>query len=181
MKKLALTVLMASTILATGCETIPSTESVDMSKTTDMVIGSITGAVLGNQVGDGNGKTLATIVAAIGGGYLGGELAGDGDTQVSQKASTPQGKTPEYMNNTRSTVKTSSSSNKLCHKKVLYDKTINMDVDLAYVKFKRAFDYKTRSEKLIEAGLDPNCTDELMCRFDQGFKHSTQPGISYRP
>ena len=55
-----------------------------------------------------------------------------------------------------------------------------MDVDLAYVKFKRAFDYKTRSEKLIEAGLDPNCTDDLMCRFDQGFKHYTQPGISYK-
>jgi uncharacterized protein YcfJ len=33
--------------------------------------GAVIGGVLGNQVGGGNGKTLATVAGAIGGGYLG--------------------------------------------------------------------------------------------------------------
>jgi uncharacterized protein YcfJ len=38
-------------------------------------VGAIVGGLLGNQVGDGNGKTLATIAGAVGGGYLGNEIA----------------------------------------------------------------------------------------------------------
>ncbi|MEO7105490.1 MAG: glycine zipper 2TM domain-containing protein [Rhodoferax sp.] len=38
-------------------------------------VGAVIGGVLGNQVGSGNGKTLATIAGAIGGGYLGNEVA----------------------------------------------------------------------------------------------------------
>jgi hypothetical protein len=38
-------------------------------------IGALIGGVLGNQVGSGDGKTLATIAGAIGGGYVGNEVA----------------------------------------------------------------------------------------------------------
>lgn len=38
-------------------------------------VGAVVGGLLGNQVGGGNGKTLATIAGAIGGGYLGNEIA----------------------------------------------------------------------------------------------------------
>jgi uncharacterized protein YcfJ len=31
--------------------------------------------LIGNQVGGGNGKTLATIAGAVGGGYIGNEVA----------------------------------------------------------------------------------------------------------
>ena len=193
MKKLALISLIASSIIATtgsSCKTNPSNESFDsntqsnnplsgINKTTGMIGGGILGGLLGNQVGSGSGKTLATIAGVLGGAYLGGELTGN-DTQK-QSQSTTQRDIPEY---TAIPIKTASKNNqinnKFCHKKISYDRTINMNVDLAYVRFKRAFDYKTRQEKLIEAGLDPNCTDDLMCRFDQGFKHTVQPGISYK-
>lgn len=35
------------------------------------VTGGVLGAVVGNQVGGGNGKTLATILGAVGGGFAG--------------------------------------------------------------------------------------------------------------
>jgi uncharacterized protein YcfJ len=35
----------------------------------------VVGGLLGNQVGGGNGKTLATIAGAVGGGYLDNEIA----------------------------------------------------------------------------------------------------------
>ena len=38
-------------------------------------IGAVVGGLLGHQVGGGNGKTLATIAGAVGGGYLGNEIA----------------------------------------------------------------------------------------------------------
>ncbi|MFZ6673163.1 glycine zipper 2TM domain-containing protein [Undibacterium sp. Xuan67W] len=38
-------------------------------------IGAVIGGLLGNQVGGGNGRTLATIAGAAGGGYLGNEIA----------------------------------------------------------------------------------------------------------
>jgi len=38
-------------------------------------VGAVIGGLLGNQVGGGNGKTLATIAGALGGGYLGNEIA----------------------------------------------------------------------------------------------------------
>ena len=40
-----------------------------------MGVGAVVGGLLGNQVGGGNGKTLATIAGAVGGGYLGNEIA----------------------------------------------------------------------------------------------------------
>lgn len=38
-------------------------------------IGAVVGGLLGHQVGGGNGKTLATIAGAVGGGYVGNEIA----------------------------------------------------------------------------------------------------------
>lgn len=38
-------------------------------------VGAVIGGLLGNQVGGGNGKTLATIAGAVGGGYIGNEIA----------------------------------------------------------------------------------------------------------
>jgi uncharacterized protein YcfJ len=38
-------------------------------------VGAVVGGLLGSQVGGGNGKTLATIVGAVGGGYVGNEIA----------------------------------------------------------------------------------------------------------
>ena len=37
--------------------------------------GAVIGGLLGNQVGGGNGKKLATVAGIIGGGYLGNEIA----------------------------------------------------------------------------------------------------------
>lgn len=36
--------------------------------------GAVLGGILGNQVGNGNGRTLATIAGAVGGGYTGNEV-----------------------------------------------------------------------------------------------------------
>ncbi len=38
-------------------------------------VGALIGGILGSQVGGGNGKTLATIAGAVGGGYVGNEVA----------------------------------------------------------------------------------------------------------
>ena len=38
-------------------------------------LGAVVGGLLGTQVGGGNGRTLATIAGAVGGGYLGNEIA----------------------------------------------------------------------------------------------------------
>lgn len=40
-----------------------------------MGVGAVVGGLVGSQVGGGNGKTLATIAGAVGGGYLGNEVA----------------------------------------------------------------------------------------------------------
>ncbi len=37
-------------------------------------VGAVVGGLLGNQVGKGNGRTLATIAGAVGGGYAGNEV-----------------------------------------------------------------------------------------------------------
>ncbi|WP_315968020.1 glycine zipper 2TM domain-containing protein [Acidovorax bellezanensis] len=38
-------------------------------------VGAVVGGLLGSQIGGGNGKTLATIAGAVGGGFLGNEVA----------------------------------------------------------------------------------------------------------
>ena len=37
--------------------------------------GAVVGGLIGNQIGDGNGKKLATLAGVIGGGYVGNEIA----------------------------------------------------------------------------------------------------------
>lgn len=37
-------------------------------------VGAVAGGVLGNQVGSGKGKTLATVAGAVGGGYAGNQI-----------------------------------------------------------------------------------------------------------
>lgn len=39
-----------------------------------VVAGAVVGGLLGNQVGNGNGRTLATVAGAVGGGYAGNEV-----------------------------------------------------------------------------------------------------------
>ena len=39
--------------------------------TVGIATGAVIGGLLGNQIGGGNGRTLATVAAAVGGGYLG--------------------------------------------------------------------------------------------------------------
>lgn len=39
-----------------------------------VVAGAVVGGLLGNQVGGGSGKTLATVAGAVGGGYAGNEI-----------------------------------------------------------------------------------------------------------
>ena len=38
-------------------------------------VGALVGGALGSQIGSGDGKTLATIAGAVGGGYIGNEIA----------------------------------------------------------------------------------------------------------
>lgn len=47
----------------------------DSRATGGTVIGAIVGAALGNQVGDGSGRTLATVAGAVAGGAIGNNLA----------------------------------------------------------------------------------------------------------
>ncbi len=42
------------------------------------------GGLIGNQVGGGNGRKVATIVGAIGGGYVGNEIAKHNQQQPQQ-------------------------------------------------------------------------------------------------
>jgi len=39
-----------------------------------MVTGAVAGGLLGNQIGKGNGRTLATVAGAVGGGYAGNAI-----------------------------------------------------------------------------------------------------------
>ncbi|TCV97572.1 outer membrane lipoprotein SlyB [Luteibacter rhizovicinus] len=49
--------------------------------TAGAVIGAIAGGVLGNQVGRGNGRTLATVAGAAGGGFAGNAIGKGGGSQ----------------------------------------------------------------------------------------------------
>ena len=57
-----------------NCGTVASVTPIERDGTASgggAVAGGVLGAVVGNQVGGGNGKTLATILGAVGGGYAG--------------------------------------------------------------------------------------------------------------
>jgi outer membrane lipoprotein SlyB len=46
------------------------------------VIGGVLGAAVGNQIGDGNGRKVATVVGAVGGAKIGHEVERDRNTRV---------------------------------------------------------------------------------------------------
>lgn len=55
-------------------ESVRAIQHAAQSSGVGMVAGAVLGGVLGNQVGGGNGRTLATVAGAVGGGYAGNEV-----------------------------------------------------------------------------------------------------------
>ena len=53
----------------------PVAQAVAQNSPIGIGVGAVVGGLLGNQVGGGTGKTLATIAGAVGGGYVGNEIA----------------------------------------------------------------------------------------------------------
>lgn len=51
------------------------TEPAKQNSAVGIGIGAVVGGLLGNQVGSGDGKTLATVAGAVGGAYVGNEIA----------------------------------------------------------------------------------------------------------
>ena len=49
-------------------------ESSDTHRIAGTAIGAVAGGLVGNQVGGGKGKTLATVAGAVGGGYAGNKI-----------------------------------------------------------------------------------------------------------
>ena len=59
----------------TVCENVTvQDQPKDQHQIAGMAIGAVAGGVLGNQVGGGKGKTLATVAGAVGGGYAGKKI-----------------------------------------------------------------------------------------------------------
>jgi uncharacterized protein YcfJ len=56
-------------------QSAPAPAPVAQNSAVGIGVGAVVGGLLGNQVGKGNGRTLATIAGAVGGGYLGNEVA----------------------------------------------------------------------------------------------------------
>lgn len=62
------------------CEDVVTTEPAqakDKKKITGTAIGAVAGGLLGNTIGGGTGKTLATIAGAVSGGYAGNKVQGN--------------------------------------------------------------------------------------------------------
>lgn len=72
----ALAVSAASAPAREVCRTVrvKHMESSDNHRIAGTAIGAVAGGVLGNQVGGGKGKTLATVAGAVGGGYAGNKI-----------------------------------------------------------------------------------------------------------
>ena len=68
------------------CEDVPVTRKApvkDQHKITGTAIGAVVGGLLGNQIGSGSGRKIATVAGAVGGGYAGNKVQGnmqDSDT-----------------------------------------------------------------------------------------------------
>lgn len=58
-----------------GAPAQPAAPAAQKNSALGIGIGAVVGGVLGNQFGSGDGKTLATIAGAVGGGYVGNEIA----------------------------------------------------------------------------------------------------------
>jgi len=86
---LLFSVLGAASVLAEDCKNCGVVESVKVVKdeggnsALGMIGGGVVGGILGNQIGGGSGKTLATVAGAAGGAYAGNEIAkGSGKYKV---------------------------------------------------------------------------------------------------
>jgi outer membrane lipoprotein SlyB len=63
--------------VCTSCGRVESVHSIQQPAQPSglgIAAGAVLGGVLGNQIGDGNGRTLATVAGAVGGGYAGNEV-----------------------------------------------------------------------------------------------------------
>ncbi len=79
-------------------ETVTHTEPPkDQHRIAGTAIGAVAGGLLGNQVGGGKGKTLATVAGAVGGGYAGNRI--QASRQQAQVSSTVERKC-STVNNT---------------------------------------------------------------------------------
>ena len=94
----------------------------DQHRIAGTAIGAVVGGLLGNQVGGGKGKTLATVAGAVGGGYAGNRI----------EASRQQGQVTSSVERKCDTVNNSSS--KIVGYDVRYEyngvtRTVRMDHD----------------------------------------------------
>ena len=63
--------------ICTSCGRVESVRAIQQAAKPSGVgiaAGAVLGGILGNQVGSGNGRTLATVAGAVGGGYAGNEV-----------------------------------------------------------------------------------------------------------
>jgi len=59
----------------TVCENVTvQNQPKDQHQIAGMAVGAVAGGLLGNQVGGGKGRTLATVAGAVGGGYAGKKI-----------------------------------------------------------------------------------------------------------
>ena len=157
--------------LINGCQTLGTAPSQPTDKTVAQIGGGLVGGLVGNQFGGGNGKTLMTIAGAIGGAYLGGELIGDEERKTAQ--SNPYEQAEVVQRASEPTL------NKYCHKLIKYHKDVPVDVDVAYIRYKRTFGYMTHHEHIRAQGLDPATANPMFTQMDRGYRHTVEPGVRY--
>lgn len=72
--------------ICSACGTVESVRAIQQAAKPSglgVAAGAVLGGILGNQVGSGNGRTLATVAGAVGGGYAGNEVEKRGRTTTS--------------------------------------------------------------------------------------------------
>ena len=69
--------------------------------------------------------------------------------------------------------------NTYCGEKTSFTEDISIDVDLAYIRYKRIFGYKTRDEKVRAKGVDPKTAPDIYFMMDQGFLHVQEPTLHF--
>ena len=94
-------------------------------------------------------------------------IASGEDTTPPENSETTSEKTTEDTKN--DTPKKQTALNKNCGEKVSFTKDIPADVDLAYVRYKRVFGFKTKDEKTRAGNM----------WMDQGFLHVQEPTLHF--
>lgn len=139
-------------------------------KTTAAISGGLLGGIVGNQFGSGSGKTLMTLAGAVGGAILGTQLIGYEDQTQSVSTQTDNGQIAQKVN---------PGLNNYCHKRIKYHKDVPVDVDVAYVRYKRTFGFMTKNEIIRSRGVDPDDAAGWVSQVDSGFRHVVEPGVHY--